>query len=46
MTKMEIVNELLWMVRYGESEYAMNSDTHIANIIESLIDSYTEGGDE
>lgn len=46
MTKREIINELVFMVRFGESEYAMKSDAVIANIIENLIDSYTEEGGE
>ncbi len=46
MTKKELVNELLYMIRFGESEYAMKSDSQIATIIENLIDSYTEEGGE
>lgn len=46
MTKKELINELVFMVRFGESEYAMKSDGYIAGIIENLIDSYTEEGGE
>ena len=46
MTKREIINKLVFMVRFGESEYAMNSDADIVSIITGLLDSYTEEGGE
>ena len=41
MTKQELLNELLWFVRFGESEYALKSDEAVLDELEDYIDSYT-----
>ena len=41
MTKQELLNELLWFVRFGESEYALKSDEAVMDELEDYIDSYT-----
>ena len=40
MTKEELLQELLWFARYGESEYALKSDEVIIDEIEDYLDSY------
>ena len=40
MTKQELLQELLWFARYGESEYALKSDEVIIDEIEDYLDSY------
>lgn len=40
MIKQELLQELLWFARYGESEYALKSDEAIIDEIEDYLDSY------
>ena len=40
MTKEELLQELLWFARFGESEYALKSDEVILDEIEDYLDSY------
>lgn len=41
MSKEELLQELLWYTRFGQTECALKSDEEILDVLEYYLDSYT-----
>ena len=40
MSKEELLQELLWLTRFGQTEWALETDEYILDILEYYLDSY------